>query len=80
VCVCPNLTKLSVHFASYDVARSSSGGVGIRSVLPVFMDGVIFGHIGPHEAASEVIASSCAGCGAAAASYWLRRVLHDGGD
>ena len=34
--------------SSVAVARSSSGGVAIRCVLPVFMDDVTFGHSAPY--------------------------------
>ena len=52
-----------------------------------FMDDVTFTHNWPYDrgtsidtaAASDVIASSCAGYSTAVASYWLRRVLDDGG-
>jgi len=65
------------------MTRSSSGGVAICDVLPVsFM--TVFAHVRHIDgqrcsAASDVIASSCAGYIAAAASYWLRHVVDDGG-
>ena len=66
----------------YGVTRFSSGGDAIRYVLPVlWMTSSVHvtGRVGACRSASDVTASSCAGCSAAAALYWCRQVLDDGG-
>ena len=80
-CTCPLCTQTFLR-VSYGVTRFSFGGDAIRYVLPVsWMTSSVHvtGRVGACRSASDVTASSCAVCSAAAALYWCRQVLDDGG-